>query len=177
MAADIRYKVDRLISKVVIFAIVGGTLTATVLQKEFWPFSHFPMYSVTQDYRKPYFRFGVFGLVQNDGKLTEVFLNSSDLFFPVDRRNLKLTLGYSKVAHDGHMWGSYMEISDEFYRRKLLGLMKLYNRNLKNSPNPRKEAPLVGIRLYRMEYQDRLPRPVPLAPTRGRLIAEVRNDG
>jgi hypothetical protein len=105
MAADIRYKVDRLLSNIVIFAIVGGTLTATLLQKEFWPFSHFPMYSVTEDYRKPYFRFGVFGLVQKDGELTEVYLSNADLFFPVNRRNLKNTLGYSKVAYDGHMWG------------------------------------------------------------------------
>jgi hypothetical protein len=174
--ADIRDKVDRLISNVVIFAIVGGTLTATVLKKEFWPFSPFPMYSVTEDYRKPYYRFGVFGLVENDGKLTEVSLNRSELLYPIDRKRLAQTLGSSKVAYNGRMWGAHMEISDEFYRRKLLGVMKLYNRNLKRSPDHKNEAPLVGMRLYMMEYPDRLRRPVPLRGTKVNLIAELRND-
>lgn len=168
---------NRLVSNLVILVIVGGTLTALVLNKEFWPFSHYPMYSVTVDYRKPCHWYGVYGLVEDDGKLTEVYLNKSKKFFPLNEGKMAQSLGYSKVAYNGRMWASYMEISDEFYHRKLLGLLKLYNRNLKKLSNPANEAPLVGIRLYWLEYPDKLPRPVPVEPTRVRLIAELRNDG
>lgn len=156
---------------------MGGTLTALVLQKEFWPFSHFPMYSVTQDYRKPYLWYGVYGLVEKDERLTEVLVNGSEKFFPFKQHKMMQSLGYSKLAYKGRMWASYMELSDDFYRRKLIGFLKLYNRNLKKLPNSADEAPLKGIRLYELEVPDRVPRSTSVQPTRVRLIAEVRDDG
>ena len=67
-----------------------------------------------------------------------------------------------------------MEISDEFYQRKLRGLLKLYNRNPKKSSDSGTGTPLVGIRLYKVEFPNKLPRPAPWQPTNVRLIAEWR---
>jgi hypothetical protein len=164
----------RYFSNLVIVVIAGGTLTALVLQKEYWPFSHFPMYSVTTDYRKPFKTYHVYGLIEKDGNLTELLLNGSPHLGPFQRGELNQTLGYAKTTYGGRMWASYMEISEEFYQRKLRGLVKLYNRNLKKSGNPNSEAPLVGIRLYEVEFQDKLPRPAPWQPSNVRLISEWR---
>ena len=109
--------------------------------------------------------------------MIEVLVNGSEKFFPFKQHKMMQSLGYSKLAYDGRMWASYMELSDAFYRRKLLGFLKLYNRNLKKLPNSVDEVPLKGIRLYELEVPDRLPRPAPVQPTRVRLIAEVRDDG
>ncbi len=166
----------RYFSNLVILIIAGGTLTALVLQKEFWPFSHFPMYSVTVDYRKPFKVYYVYGLIEKDGKLTELLLNGSPHLAPFNPGKLKQTLGYAKTTYGGRMWGSYMEISDEFYQRKLRGLLTLYNRNLKKAGNPGSEAPLVGIRLYEVEFPNKLPRPAPWEPSNVRLMAEWSED-
>ena len=164
----------RYFSNLIILVIAGGTLTALVLQKEFWPFSHFPMYSVTIDYRKPFKTYHVYGLIEENGSLTELMLNGSPHLSPFDRGKLRQTLGYAKTTYGGRMWGSYMEISDEFYQRKLRGLLKLYNRNLKRSAKANSEDPLVGIRLYEVEFPDKLPRPAPWQPTNVRLLSEWR---
>ena len=166
----------RFFSNLIIVFIAGGTLTALVLQKEFWPFSHFPMYSVTIDYRKPFKTYHVYGLIEKDGNLTELLLNGSPQLGPFNKGKLMQTLGYAKTTYGGRMWGSYMEISDEFYQRKLRGLLKLYNRNLKKAGNPNTVAPLVGIRLYEVGFSDKLPRPAPLQPSNVHLIAEWRED-
>jgi hypothetical protein len=92
LVAGRRESVNRLISNLVILVIVGGTLTALALQKEFWPFSHFPMYSVTVDYRKPHLWYGVYGLVEKDGELTEVLLNGSKNFFPFTENKMMQSL-------------------------------------------------------------------------------------
>ena len=55
--------INRFFSNLVILVIAGGTLTAVALKKEFWPFSHFPMYSVTVDYRKPFTVYRLAGLI------------------------------------------------------------------------------------------------------------------
>jgi hypothetical protein len=166
----------RYFSNLIIVVIAGGTLTALVLQKEFWPFSHFPMYSVTIDYRKPFKTYHVYGLIEENGSLTELLLNGSPHLGPFSRGKLKQTLGYAKTTYGGRMWGSYMEISDEFYQRKLRGLLKLYNRNLKKSANSNSAASLIGIRLYEVEFPDKLPRPPPWQPSNVRLIAEWKED-
>jgi hypothetical protein len=164
----------RFFSNLIIVVIAGGTLTALALQKEFWPFSHFPMYSVTVDYRKPFKTYYVYGLIEKNGNLTELLLNGSPQLGPFNPGKLKQTLGYAKTTYGGRMWGSYMEISDEFYQSKLRGLLKLYNRNLKKSADLNTVTPLVGIRLYEVEFPDKLPRPAPLQPSKVRLIAEWR---
>ena len=116
----------------------------------------------------------VYGLIEKDGNLTEFLLNGSPHLGPFSPGKLKQTLGYAKAIYGGRMWGSYMEISEEFYQRKLHGLLELYNRNLNKAGNPNSEAPLVGIRLYEVEFQDKLPRPPPWQPSNVRLIAEWR---
>ena len=96
----------RYFSNLVIVVIAGGTLTALVLQKEYWPFSHFPMYSVTIDYRKPFKTYHVYGLIEKDGNLTELLLNGSPHLGPFQRGELNQTLGYAKTTYGGRMWAS-----------------------------------------------------------------------
>ena len=168
---------NRLLSNLLILVIVGGTLTAVFLQKEFWPFSHFPMYSVTVDYRKPSSWYALYGLVESNGEVIEVFLNGSKGLFPFSEGKMVQSLGYSKVTYDGRMWASDMDISDEFYQRKLLGFLKLYQRNRERSPSPEGEPPLVGLRLYELEHPPRIRWQAPADPKRVRLIAELKQDG
>jgi hypothetical protein len=168
--------VNYLVSNLVILIIMGGTLTATLLQREFWPFSHFPMYSVTIDYRQPCTWYGIYGLVEKDGEVTEVRLNESKGFFPLDEPRLVQALGYYNVTYKGKMWAAYMEISPQFYQRKLSGLLKLYYSNLEKSSGPHLDGPLIGMRLYEIEYPDALPRSPRGEPARVTLIAEFRNN-
>ena len=168
-----RERVNRLLSNLLIIVIVGGSLTAVVLQKEFWPFSHFPMYSVTVDYREPAPWYALYGLVESNGDVSEVLLNGSRRLFPFNEEKLMQSLGYSKVAYKGRMWGSYMELSDEFYRRKLLGFLKLYNRNRDRAPESGKDPPLVGLRLCELESPHRIPGQARAKPKRVRVIAEL----
>ena len=93
----------RFFSNLIIAVIAGGTLTALVLQKEFWPFSHFPMYSVTIDYRKPFKTYHVYGLIEKDGSLTELLLNGSSHLGPFSHGKLRQTLGYAKATYGGRM--------------------------------------------------------------------------
>lgn len=132
------------------------------------------MHSVTVDYRKPFKLYQVAGLIQKNGNVTEVSLAKARELTPFNRGKLMQTFGYAKTIYQGRMWGSYMEINDEFYQRKLRGLVKLYNRNLKRFPNPTSEAPLIGMRLYELEFPDKLPRPELPRPTKVRLLAEWR---
>jgi hypothetical protein len=169
-------RINRVFSNLVILVIAGGTLTAVALKKEFWPFSHFPMYSVTLDYRKPFKVYRIAGLIEKDGHVTELFLNTAEELTPLTRGKLMQTLGYAKTTYQGRVWGSYMEINDEFYQRKLRGLVKLFNRNLKKSQNPTSDTPLIGMRLYELEFPDKLPRAQFPDPTKIRLMAEWRDE-
>lgn len=139
--------------------LIGGSLFALLSQREYWPFSPYSMYSETQRERR-LTRLWVFG-VRQDVPGAELSLHEHRYIRPFYKSRLIPALG--RLERDPRrrilLHRALEDVLDRYEERRARGRLR--------------GPPLVGIRLYRLEWElDPRARNVN-RPTRRTLVAEV----
>lgn len=138
--------------------LVVPSLTCLVLRKEFWPFSHYPMFA--NSYEKALLWCGLFGVTE---KQEEIFLGFQP-FLPLDSLQfcsslIEDTLPEPRLAP---------------IEKTLAGLWRVYNFN--HRKNPTKIPKITALKYFLIRWHGTNPKMDFFHPEKVRFIAQVAND-